>query len=283
MSRSGVGGALEGAAELLGCPECGAALELLERSLLCLHGHCFDVARQGYVSLLTGAASKILGDSAEMLAARAAFQDAGFFDPIAAAVTDVVAPDATAVAEIGAGTGFYLAAMLAARPDAVGIGLDISKAAARRCARAHPRGASVVADVWQQLPIRTGVLRHVLSVFAPRNAEEVHRVLTDDGTFIVVTPTARHLTELIEPLGMVRVDEDKPRRLGESLSARFERVERVRVEYAMALTRPDIDAVVAMGPSAYHLTEAQRAARIATLPAELDVTASVTVSVYQPL
>jgi 23S rRNA (guanine745-N1)-methyltransferase len=276
-----LGGALEEAVGLLGCPECGAALELLERSLLCLHGHSFDVARQGYVSLLTGAASKIVGDSAEMLAARAAFQDAGFFDPIADAIADVVAPDADAVAEIGAGTGFYLAALLEARPEAVGVGLDISKAAARRCAGAHPRAASVVADVWRQLPIRTGVLRHVLSVFAPRNAEEVHRVLAADGTFVVVTPTARHLVELIEPLGMVRVDEDKPRRLGESLSARFERVSRGRVEYAMVLARPDIEAVVAMGPSAHHLAPAQRAARIAALPAELDVTASVNVSVYR--
>lgn len=282
MPLFGIPSALDGAADLLGCPNCGSALELLERSLLCLQGHSFDVARQGYVSLLTGAATKMVGDSADMLAARTAFQDQGFYDPIAAAVTDLVAPDAAVVVEVGAGTGYYLARVLTARPDAIGVGLDVAKPAARRCAKAHPRAAAVVADVWQQLPLRTGVVDHVLSIFAPRNPAEVRRVLDADGSFIVVTPTARHLGELVERLGMVSVDEDKPRRLAESLAGRFVMADRSRVEYPMALTHPDVEALVAMGPSAHHLTAAHRADRIAALPSEFDVTASVTVSVYTP-
>ena len=34
------------------CPTCGAALTLGSRQWLCPKGHCFDVARQGYVNLL---------------------------------------------------------------------------------------------------------------------------------------------------------------------------------------------------------------------------------------
>lgn len=278
---------LEDAAALLGCPECGSAVELLDRALICLLGHNFDVARQGYVSLLTGAATKMVGDSAEMLAARADFQQAGHFGPIAAAVADAcadadaVAADQPAVVEIGSGTGYYLAHVLETMPAAVGIGLDVAKPAARRCARAHPRAASVVADVWQGLPIRSGVLSHVLSIFAPRNAGEVHRVLAPDATFIVVTPTVNHLAELIEPLGLVRVDADKPRRLSESLSGRFERTGRTAVEYRMPLGHTDIEAVVAMGPSAHHRSAQQRAELIAALPVEFPVTASVVVSAYR--
>ena len=259
------------AVALLGCPVCGAELDVMERSLLCGTGHNFDIARYGYASLLTGAATKVLGDTAEMLAARDAFQQAGHFAPIADAVTDAVldtAVDTAAarIAEVGAGTGYYLAEILNAIPDAVAVGLDIAKPAARRCAKAHPRAIAVIADTWRGIPIQTGVLTHVLSIFAPRNASETHRVLVEDGTFIVVTPTPRHLAELVGPLGMVSVDADKPRRLADSPTTGFDRLDRTTVEYRMPLTHDDIEHVVAMGPSAFHHTALERAARIATLP-----------------
>ena len=35
------------------CPVCGAALAPQGAAWRCVQGHCFDVARQGYVNLLT--------------------------------------------------------------------------------------------------------------------------------------------------------------------------------------------------------------------------------------
>nr|WP_306361130.1 methyltransferase domain-containing protein [Nocardia sp. CC227C] len=320
----------------------------------CPRGHSFDLAKQGYVSLLTGSSTKMTGDTPAMLEARAAFQTAGHFAPIAAVVAGAVEmsirprppaarpappggsiagdpadsasprlarpgtarmastarlvatllPDATprdiarggranpavptrrngpstAVLEVGAGTGYYLGAVLDAVPAARGIAMDVSKPAVRRCARAHGRAAAVLADAWRGLPVRDEVLDAVLCVFAPRNADEVARVLAPEGRFVVVTPTERHLGELIEPLRMVRVDADKQDRLTESLSARFELLERTQVEYAMTLGHADIRHVVQMGPSAFHAADT-RAERIATLPEPYPVTASVTVSIYRP-
>uniref|UniRef100_UPI0035712055 methyltransferase domain-containing protein n=1 Tax=Nocardia niigatensis TaxID=209249 RepID=UPI0035712055 len=186
----------------------------------------------------------------------------------------------SAVLEIGAGTGYYLGAVLDAVAGARGVALDVSKAAARRAARAHGRAGSVLADAWRGLPVRDGVMGAVVSVFAPRNAEEVARVLAAQGRFVVVTPTARHLGELIEPLGMVSVDAAKENRLAESLGERFELVGRDAVEYEMALSHEDVANVAAMGPSAFHLAEG-RAERIAALPDPMPVTASVTISVYR--
>lgn len=264
---------------MLACPECGDILAVRDRSLFCARGHGFDIARQGYVSLLTGASTKMSGDTAAMLDARAAFQDARHFAPIAAAVASA-GPGIRSTLEIGAGTGYYLAAVLDTAPDAHGIALDVSKPAARRGARAHPRAASVLADVWRGLPLRAGTVDLVLAVFAPRNPDEVARVLAPGGSFVVVTPTPRHLSELIAPLGMIGVDAAKDDRLAETMSGRFDRIESELVEYSMRLTRPDVGNVVAMGPSAHHATD-QRAARIAALPETVEVTASVTVSRYR--
>ncbi|WP_407671080.1 putative RNA methyltransferase [Nocardia stercoris] len=267
----------------MSCPECGSPLSVWDRALRCPQGHSFDIARQGYVSLLTGAATKMSGDTAEMLDARAAFQAAGHFAPIAAAVGAAIAAPAlpASILEVGSGTGYYLGAALDAAPAAAGIALDVAKPAARRAARCHPRAASILADAWRRLPIRDGVLTHVLSVFAPRNPAEVARILDRDGRFVVVTPTVRHLAELIEPLAMVSVDAGKEARLTESLSGHFEPVASSGVEYSMDLTHTDIERVVAMGPSAFH-APADRPARIAALPERVAVTASVTVSIYRP-
>ncbi|NEW40278.1 methyltransferase domain-containing protein [Nocardia cyriacigeorgica] len=277
---------------VLACPECQAGLVASDRSLRCARGHSFDIAKQGYITLLTGASTKMTGDTAAMLDARAAFQGGGHFAPIADATVAAVAGDGTSggpgapvppsglILEIGAGTGYYLGRVLDALPHARGVALDVAKPAGRRGARAHPRAAAVVADAWRGLPLRDNTVDAALSVFAPRNPGEAARVLTTDGRFVVVTPTSRHLAELIEPLGMVSVDPDKQDRLTATMSGHFELCERDTVEYPMKLSRTDIAHVVAMGPSAHHASAAE--SEFAALPDTMEVTASVLVSTYRP-
>lgn len=281
---------LDDALALLICPHCGDELDQDDAgpatTLLCSRGHTFDVARQGYVSLLPGSAGRIVGDSAEMVTARADFLDRGHYDAVADALAAVVV--GPRVVDVGTGTGFYLARALDhLRADgvaeAVGIGVDVSKSAARRAARAHPRLVSVVADVWDRLPVRTGAVDSVLSVFSPRNPAELRRILAPTGRLIVVTPTERHLGELVAALDLIGVDERKPQRLGASLSGLFERVERRALDYTVDLTHDEVAAVVDMGPSARHSTAADRRARIEASAEPVRVTVSVVVAVYEPL
>ncbi|MDK6455141.1 methyltransferase domain-containing protein, partial [Escherichia coli] len=84
-----------------------------------------------------------------------------------------------AILEVGAGTGYYLSHTLDSVVGARGVGLDISVPAAKYLAKAHPRIGSIVADVWQQLPIATGSIHAMTVVFAPRNPAEFARVLAD--------------------------------------------------------------------------------------------------------
>lgn len=276
---------LSDALDVLACPLCAGALELDGRTLACALGHRFDVARQGYVSLL-GAPTKFSGDSADMIAARERFLGSGHFAPliesVATGVAETVRPAAgSVVLEVGAGTGHYLAAVLAAVPGARGVGIDVSKYAARRVARCHPHAASVLADVWGRLPVRDRAVDVALSVFAPRNAVELQRLLTPEGLLVVLTPTTGHLRQLVDGLGLVHVDERKSQRLDQSLSGRFEQLDRRRVEFAMSLSHADVESVVAMGPSARHLDPGRRAEAIAVLPETLPVDVSAVVSVYR--
>ncbi|MGB6182422.1 MAG: methyltransferase domain-containing protein [Rhodococcus sp. (in: high G+C Gram-positive bacteria)] len=269
------------AVALLRCPHCAADLELDDTALVCDRGHTFDIARQGYVSLLAGSGGKIVGDSADMVAARDDFLDRGHYDPIMDAVAAGLG-GARRILDVGVGTGHYLARALgAADPEVVGIGVDVSKAAARRAARAHPRAAAVVADVWNSVPVKTGSVDAVLSVFSPRNAEELHRVLAPTGRLIVVTPTEHHLAPLVEDLDLLRVDQSKTRRLGDTLAGRFDRVHRSALTYEILLTHDEVAAVVGMGPSARHVSAADLRERIDAGPSPRRVTVSVTVGVYE--
>ena len=182
--------------------------------------------------------------------------------------------------DIGAGTGHHLARLLDALPERIGLALDSSAPALRRAARAHPRAAAVGADAWRDLPLRDRSAGLILSVFAPRNPIEMARVLAPGGALLAVAPTTRHLFELVGPLGLLSVPEDKADRLDEQLSSHFSVSERRTVEHAMFLNREEAAQLVRMGPSAWHVDEQTIAERLALLPDPLTVTASVTLSRY---
>ncbi|MFF5210042.1 putative RNA methyltransferase [Streptosporangium sp. NPDC000396] len=265
------------------CPVCGGGLGLGDRALRCSLGHAFDIARQGYVSLLTGSQAPGTADSTAMVAAREAFLEAGHFTPLAEAVAGACRTGATVVADAGAGTGHYLARVLDRLPEATGIALDVSKHAIRRAARAHPRLGAVVADVWKPLPIKDDSVDVLINVFAPRNGAEFARVLKKDGTLIVVTPTSRHLRPLVERLGLLSVDQSKERRVAESLSDHFLETGRSTQEFTMALGHEAIEAVVGMGPSAWHIEPEVMRRKIIELPEKNDVIASFRMSIFQPI
>ena len=152
---------------LLRCPHCTGPLADAGPAVRCPRGHGFDVARQGYLSLLAGGGGTSTADTAAMVQARAAFLGAGHYDALSEAVAAAVGRGP--VVDVGAGTGHHLARVLD-RVEGPGLALDLSKHAARRAARAHPRAGAVVADAWRALPVADAVAGTVLSVFAPRHA-----------------------------------------------------------------------------------------------------------------
>jgi 23S rRNA (guanine745-N1)-methyltransferase len=264
--------------DLLRCPVCGDALGEAGGTLRCAAGHSFDIARQGYVNLVPGRA-----DTPEMVEARDEFLRAGHFRPLTAALAEAArgaaAGDDLAL-DIGAGTGHHLAAVLDTLPGARGIAIDASPAALRRAARSHDRAAAVGADAWKPLPLRDGIAAIVLSVFAPRNPSEMARVLVPGGVLLAVTPTTRHLYELVGPLGLLSVPDDKEDRLDARLASHFELTSRRTIEHAMFLTRDECAQLVRMGPSAWHIDERSAGEGLVALPDPLTVTASMTLSVF---
>lgn len=238
--------ALRALTDALRCPYCSQPVHLDGNALACDRRHSFDVARQGYVNLLTRAAPAN-ADTAAMLRARADFLSTGHYLPIADAVAGAVG-DAERVLETGAGTGYYLTHTL--EGGGWGLATDVSPSAAKLAARAHPRMASIVADTWAGLPVADQSFDALLCVFAPRNPTEFARVLRPGGRLIIVVPTAAHLAELRDDYGLLGVPSDKAAAVAEAFTGWT--VHTTRVEADLDLSADDVAHLIAMGPNAFH-------------------------------
>ncbi|MFJ2399287.1 methyltransferase domain-containing protein [Streptomyces sp. NPDC087843] len=275
--------ALELSLDLLCCPTCRTRRLQPDRGALrCLVGHTFDIARHGYASLLTGTRATS-GDDSAMVKARDRFLSTGAYAPIrkvGARLTAGAVSEPATVVDVGCGTGYYLAGVLDQLPGARGLGLDTSVRALRSAARAHDRAAAVAWDIFRPFPLADGVADVVLNVFAPRNPAEFHRVLRPTGRLIVVRPTVRHLAELRGRLpAMVAIDPAKEQRLHRALDPFFEPAVTEWVEYPAPLTGLDALDLVAMTPSARHLSRADLTDD-GFLPDQ--VTVSVLATAYRP-
>jgi 23S rRNA (guanine745-N1)-methyltransferase len=271
----------------LRCPRCERDLVgagSAPWSILCSSGHTYDANRRGYLNLVDRSRG-ITGDTAQILTERATFLASGHYSPVADLLDGLVSTaEAGRVLDSGCGTGYYLEALLAARPSWDALALDVSVDAVAATVRATG-AVGVVADVWRPLPVRSDRADVVLCVFAPRNASEFARVLVPGGRLVVVTPTSAHLQELRASGRVIGIQEDKLGHLDATLGASFELVERRSLEYTVDLTGREARSLAGMGPSGHHAAAGDPDRSPASSEedrARTRVTVAVDASVYTP-
>lgn len=178
------------------CPVCGTPLTTEKPTWKCENQHCFDVARQGYVNLLTVSQKHSLhpGDSQVMVAARREFLNDGYYLPIVETLRrliSVYAPGAQSVLDVGCGEGYYLSNLEIVERW----GIDISKDAVRFAA-VREKNAHWLTATAAHLPFPENCFDIVLSMFALTAEHEFARVLKENGIFIQVLAGEHHLTGL---------------------------------------------------------------------------------------
>lgn len=186
------------------CPLCHQALQLSVQQWRCSNNHQFDCAKEGYVNLMPvqHKGSKQPGDSTEMMQARRAFLDAGYYQPLQQRVCellDAALPlDATMLLDIGCGEGYYTAAVadrLNRQRQMAVFGLDVAKVAVRYGAKRYQQVNFCVASS-HRLPFASGSLDAVLRIYAPCKAAELSRTVKPGGIVVTVAPGPRHLYQL---------------------------------------------------------------------------------------
>ncbi|HZC05649.1 MAG TPA: methyltransferase domain-containing protein [Ktedonobacterales bacterium] len=248
----------------LRCPVCAAPLTTGAQAFTCASGHSFDRARQGYVNLLRP--TRLRGDTPEMLRARRRFLDAGWYAPLADALTESVSAwltqDGAALPTVartmldaGCGEGYYLNALADALAPALAAdhwrlyGLDLTKDAVRMAAARSRRVTWLVANSKDRLPFGDAGLGALLCVFAPRNPAEFARVLAPRGLLLVVTPTSEHLAEARAAIPWLLTPEPaKDERLRTTLDDAFALAETRIVSFPLALDADALSNLALMTP-----------------------------------
>ncbi|MCM3703168.1 putative RNA methyltransferase [Paenibacillus macerans] len=270
--------------QLFICPICSGRMAVDHlKSLICSQGHCFDLAKPGYVHLLPRAAKATKYDG-RLFEARQLLHERGYFEPLISALCaeianrlPALAPDKPVIMDAGCGEGSHLSAILhklGAGPlgAPLGIGIDISKEgirlAAKHAAAAVQNGRKERPDIlWcvsdlANSPFADGRMHCILNLLSPSNYAEFKRLLAPGGLLIKVVPE----TEYLQPLRARFYGDGAKKsysnaRTIERFAEHFELLLSRRIQYPVTLRHDEIGHLVAMTPLLWNLP-AEQAARV---------------------
>jgi 23S rRNA (guanine745-N1)-methyltransferase len=246
----------------LRCPVCSQDLLAGSKNYACAAGHGFDIARQGYVNLLLSSQrpSKTPGDSAEMIADRRAFLDAGHYLPLRECVSrrlDLLQSTRAGlqVLDLGCGEGYYTAAF-AEREARQVYALDISKPALAIAAK-RSKAVTWCVGTSRALPFHDRSLDAVLNIFCRPHIGETTRALKEDGVLLLVGPGVDHLSELRAVLYDTVVKQDS--HSAEELAASgFILRDSETLDYEFTVEGPAIGQLARMTPHYWRAPQAGR-------------------------
>ncbi|MGN0630921.1 MAG: putative RNA methyltransferase [Ruminococcus sp.] len=238
------------------CPVCSGLLSEKGRSLVCGKAHSFDMAKSGYVNLLsvTRKKTKNPGDNALMVNARRSFLSHGYYKPMSdrlCGVIDSFMSEKRVLLDAGCGEGYYtknVADALLKNGKAPEIyGVDIAKCAADAAAKSCKNARFAVGSVFH-LPAADNSCDVLMSLFAPYCGDEFKRVLKKDGKMVLVIPGKTHLW------GLKKAVYDTPyeNEVQDYALDGFEFLGTEKISYEIFLDNPeDIQSLFSMTPYYY--------------------------------
>ena len=242
------------------CPICLENLTLVESSLKCSNRHSFDLAKFGYVNLAPQIKQSTNYDK-ENFQNRQQILEAGFYQAILEAVSDLLASSetSTTVLDIGCGEGFYSRKLQESHPDKTFYAFDISKDSVQIAAKSEPNWVVnwFVGDL-ARLPIKNASMDILLDIFSPANYGEFRRVLSRDGILIKVIPTENHLKEIRQ---MVENQLTKKDYSNQDIREHFQEHFSIQSSQIASLTKPitteQRQALLSMTPLLFHVDQSK--------------------------
>ncbi len=233
-----------GRPEVFRCPYCGYSLCQSGPTLRCEHGHSFDLAKEGYVNLLSRPGGNFYQDKT-LFSARRTVYNSGFWNRVLNEILTAASNRGT-VLDAGCGEGSLLKFLSAE----TAIGIDIAKPAAAMTAKLLPGAAVCVGDL-RKLPLSDDSVDVVVNMLTPACYGEFRRVLHQTGQLLKIVPQREHLIELRTLIGKDTLEDDSENRL-EILKRDFILQSRTRVKYCFPCDETLGKAVYLMTPLTAH-------------------------------
>ncbi|MDQ7074864.1 MAG: methyltransferase domain-containing protein [Gammaproteobacteria bacterium] len=255
------------AAHNLACPLDAAPLLKQGRQYCCPQSHSFDLARQGQLNLLPVQfkKSKDPGDSKSMIAARGAFLQRGFYQPLSLALNEFIKPHLAeqgliTVLDAGCGEGYYLRGWLHSlplddhEPKVAAIGLDISKWAVLAAAKKSQQATWLVGSN-RHLPLQDNSVDLILSCFGFADYAQFKRVLKPKGKIILMDAGEDHLLELRRII-YEEVRQSPLASVAQAISLGFQVQQNQRVQFELeSLPAEPLQQLLSMTPHLYRASK----------------------------
>ena len=240
------------------CPICQENLTPVESSLKCNNRHSFDLAKFGYVNLAPQIKQSANYDK-ENFQNRQQILEAGFYQAILEAVSDLLASSetSTTVLDIGCGEGFYSRKLQETHSDKTFYAFDISKDSVQIAAKSEPNWAVnwFVGDL-ARLPIKDASMDILLDIFSPANYGEFRRVLSKDGILIKVIPTKNHLKEIRQRVQNQLTKKDYSNQvIKEHFQEHFTILSNQTASLTKTITAEQLQALLSMTPLLFHVDQ----------------------------
>ena len=240
------------------CPICQENLTLVESSLKCNNRHSFDLAKFGYVNLVPQIKQSANYDK-ENFQNRQQILEAGFYQAILDAVSDLLASSktTTTILDIGCGEGFYSRKLQESHSEKTFYAFDISKDSVQIAAKSEPNWAVnwFVGDL-ARLPIKDASMDILLDIFSPANYGEFRRVLSKDGILIKVIPTENHLKEIRQRVQDQLTKKDYSNQdIKNHFQEYFTILSNQTVSLTKTITTDQLQALLSMTPLLFHVDQ----------------------------
>ncbi|MDG9355622.1 methyltransferase domain-containing protein [Streptococcus pneumoniae] len=242
------------------CPICQENLTLLETNFKCCNRHSFDLAKFGYVNLAPQIKLSANYDK-ENFQNRKQILEAGFYQAILDAVSDLLASSktTTTILDIGCGEGFYSRKLQESHSEKTFYAFDISKDSVQIAAKSEPNWAVnwFVGDL-ARLPIKDASMDILLDIFSPANYGEFRRVLSKDGILIKVIPTENHLKEIRQRVqDQLTNKEYSNQDIKEHFQEHFTILSSQSASLTKTITAEQLQALLSMTPLLFHVDQSK--------------------------
>jgi len=250
--------------DLLACPICAEPLHVQEDlagTLMCERRHTFDIAREGYVNLVTTHRRKASGYGQTELAARRRMLQKGLFAPLVQHIAENIRENIKKtpgkplrVVDVGTGEGTVFSAILRelipSFPKVEGCGTDISVAGIRMAGKLKNDIdiVWVVGNALRPLPFQDHSTAVVLSILAPITQEEAARIVTPGGCVVVVTPGEHHLRELREAIFENKRKSPLEKPFAQDARSPLTPGATLRIQHTTSVALEDTDDLIYMSP-----------------------------------
>ena len=253
-------------ANIFRCPICRTKMDVHNfKNMVCQTNHCFDIARTGYINLLTRPV-KTEYDK-DLFYSRNVINDSGFFDLMLEAVSNLILEHIekfkikdVKILDAGCGEGSHLGHIINSLNSKIdgniqGIGVDISKEGILMASKAFFDILWCVGDL-ANLPFVEGQFDVILNILSPSNYREFGRVLKDNGVHIKVVPGSHYLIEL---RNIFYDKKDKQvysnEKIIEHYKENFHILDRKDIHYIVKISKDNLRHLMRMTPLSWNVTD----------------------------